>query len=302
MRCKDCQPTLTPFLKWAGGKRWLVANHPQLFPRTFARYIEPFLGSGAVYFHLAPKSALIADSNDDLIGVFRAIKKNWKLVESALKRHQRNHDATYYYLERARRHHVGYEKAARFIYLNRTCWNGLHRVNLRGEFNVPVGTKTTVCLDTDAFEAVASLLRKATILVSDFEPIIDKAKEHDFLFIDPPYITRHNFNGFIKYNDKLFSWLDQERLFMAVKRAARRGAKILVTNADHSSIRNLYRNLGTAVSLRRHSILAADAQNRGATTELAIMINYKPFSQERHLSAVTGSSSISQPAHIRQDP
>jgi DNA adenine methylase len=294
------QTPLTPFLKWAGGKRWLVAHYPELFPETFERYVEPFLGSGAVYFHLAPESAVIADSNAALIRTFREIRKSWRLVERALQRHHRNHDASYYYIERARRRFAGYEKAAQFIYLNRTCWNGLYRVNLRGEFNVPVGTKTSVCLETDDFKGIACLLYQATILQSDFEPVINQAKEGDFLFIDPPYVTRHNFNGFIKYNDKIFSWLDQERLADAIKRAARRGAKILLTNADHPSVRSLYRNVGNAKSVRRHSILAADSLNRGATTELAIMINYEQVSQEADLSAVTASNSISRPAHIHR--
>jgi DNA adenine methylase len=221
----DGRPIFIPFLKWAGGKRWLTAQYPGLFPKTIKRYVEPFLGSGAVYFHLAPTTALIADSNSDLIKTYLELRSNWRLVERALKRHDRNHSERYYYAERARKHLVAHEQAAQFIYLNRTCWNGLYRVNLRGQFNVPIGTKTAVHLDTDDFGCVSALLRQAKIVTSDFESIVDQARGGDFLFVDPPYITRHNFNGFVKYNEKLFSWADQERLASSIKRAACRGVE-----------------------------------------------------------------------------
>lgn len=265
---------LLPFLKWAGGKRWLAAQHKNLFPAEYDRYVEPFLGSGAVYFHLRPDLALISDANLQLINTYKEIRKNWRKIEQVLKRHHANHSEAYYYEERARKHRSPHESAAQFIYLNRTCWNGLYRVNLRGEFNVPIGTKTAVTLETDDFEGIASQLRGAELAHSDFERTIDNAKKGDFLFVDPPYITRHNFNGFVKYNDKIFSWDDQVRLANAVKRAKKRGAKILITNADHKSVRDLYRSLGSMFSITRNSVLAADSNNRGETTELAVIINY----------------------------
>lgn len=272
---------LLPFLKWAGGKRWLTSAYSHIFPEKFERYVEPFLGSGAVFFSLKPTSALLADSNAALISTYKQIRTHWTKIETALRRHHRNHDDKYYYEERSRKHEAAHEKAAQFIYLNRVCWNGLYRVNLRGEFNVPLGTKTAVVLDTDDFEQTAELLRRATLMVSDFEPILDSVEPTDFVFVDPPYVTRHNFNAFVKYNDRIFSWEDQERLSAAVKRAGSRGAKILVTNADHVSIRSLYKGVGDMLSLRRHSVLAADSKNRGATTELAIAINYEPRSNQK---------------------
>ena len=251
---------LLPFLKWAGGKRWLAAQHQFLFPSDFERYVEPFLGSGAVYFNIRPECALISDANAELINTYKEIKKNWRKVELALKRHHRSHDDTYYYEERARKHRSPHECAAQFIYLNRTCWNGLYRVNLRGEFNVPIGTKTAVSMETDDFASIAALLRNAEIVHSDFERTINRAKRNDFLFVDPPYITRHNFNGFVKYNNKIFSWNDQERLASAIECAKGRGVQILVTNADHQSVRNLYKSLGTLHSVTRSSVLAADSR------------------------------------------
>jgi DNA adenine methylase len=244
-------------------------------PVDFDRYVEPFVGSGAVFFYLRPAEAILADTNADLINVYEQIRGNWRKVERALRRHQAYHSKRYYYVERDRRHRALHERAAQFLYLNRTCWNGLYRVNLRGEFNVPVGTKTAVVLDTDDFASTASLLKAADLYVSDFETTLERAGAGDFAFIDPPYITRHNFNGFIKYNEDLFSWADQERLASAVRRAAERGVKMLVTNANHQSVRQLYRGIGTHTILNRNSVLAADSENRGLTTEIAIVVNYR---------------------------
>ena len=141
---------------------------------------------------------------------------------------------------------------------------------MRGEFNVPLGTKTAVMLPTDDFERTAKQLSRATITASDFEPIIDKATRGDFIFIDPPYTVCHNQNGFIKYNERIFSWEDQVRLRDAVARAARRGAKALVLNADHESIRKLYSGLGKISPIGRHSVIAGSAKHRRATSELLI--------------------------------
>ncbi|MBI3503663.1 MAG: Dam family site-specific DNA-(adenine-N6)-methyltransferase [Proteobacteria bacterium] len=277
---KGNSPILVPFLKWAGGKRWLFTTNGNLFPDKFNYYFEPFLGSGAVFFHLRPDKAVLADRNADLINVYEQIYLNWEKVFTVLKRHGRNHNNRYYYAERARQRKVGHERAAQFIYLNRVCWNGLYRVNLRGQFNVPIGTKTSVMLDTDNFAGAAQLLKRAAFSTSDFEPILAQSQKNDFVFVDPPYVTRHNFNGFVKYNDKIFSWNDQERLASAVAAAAARGTKILLTNANHISIRKLYQGLGTMVELKRNSVLAGDTKNRGSTTELAIVINYEIGSKQ----------------------
>jgi len=268
------EPILVPFLKWAGGKRWLTANYTHLFPTQFNKYFEPFLGSGAAFFYLRPSEAILSDANAELVNVYDQIRANWKLVELALKRHSRNHDEIYYYEERGRKHRAKHEKAAQFLYLNRTCWNGLYRVNLKGKFNVPIGTKDAVLLDTDDFEEASCALQKATLSTNDFEPILSLAKKNDFAFVDPPYVTRHNFNGFAKYNDKIFSWTDQQRLAQAIRTAALKGVQILLTNADHPSVRKLYAGLGRQVTLKRHSVLAADSENRGEITEIAILINY----------------------------
>ncbi len=131
-------------------------------------------------------------------------------------------------------------------------------------------------LPTDDFQSVSDALKNATLLSADFEDVIENAASGDFVFIDPPYTVKHNVNGFLKYNEKIFRWEDQIRLASAVNRAAKRNVKILITNANHKSIRNLYRDVGYLKKLSRFSVLAGDKNSRGKTTELAIMINYEP--------------------------
>lgn len=263
-----------PFLKWAGGKRWLVTSKQLPTPATYSRLVEPFLGSGAVYFSLQPKKALLADINSDLITLYKQIKKAPEALERLMNKHQRKHSAAYYYAVRAQVARNDVESAARFLYLNRTCWNGLYRVNLNGEFNVPIGTKQTVVFESDDFSALARILKGATLKCSDFEKIVDDCEEGDFLYVDPPYTVQHNFNGFLKYNERIFTWADQTRLRNALMRAKARGVAIAVTNADHESIRTLYASFGEYCQLQRHSILAGDASKRRKTTEALYITNY----------------------------
>jgi len=149
---------IEPFLKWAGGKRWFAQGHHHLLPGNFNRYIEPFLGGGAIFFKLQPSRGVLADINGDLINVYRVIRDNWGDLIERLVDHQRKHSEEYYYKVRASACLDLIDQAAKFIYLNRTCWNGLYRVNLKGEFNVPKGTKSSVILDTDDFHAISALL------------------------------------------------------------------------------------------------------------------------------------------------
>jgi DNA adenine methylase len=261
---------IVPFLKWAGGKRWLVTTYPEIFPKKFKSYFEPFLGSGAIYFHLRPNSAVLSDVNRELINTYKAIRDNWRLVYRYLTLHHNNHTKSYYYKIRSTVPVSLYKAASRFIYLNRACWNGLYRVNIRGEFNVPIGTKTRILLPSDNFGVLSKFLSKATICNNDFAIIVNRSKRGDFIFVDPPYTVKHNLNGFVKYNEQLFSWPDQERLFECLCSASKKGVKILMTNADHESIRKLYRNHFDLISLRRPSIIAANSNFRQTTTELVI--------------------------------
>ena len=259
----------TPFLKWAGGKRWLASQVCALTPTSLNRYIEPFLGSGAVYFALEPKKSILSDVNPDLINCYFAIRDHWQAVERQLQEHHAYHCTKYYYLIRNTKFQSSTKRAAQFIYLNRTCWNGLYRVNLNGQFNVPIGTKSAVVMDTDDFEWTSDLLKTAKLICCDFETTINRASKNDFVFVDPPYTARHNMNGFVKYNEKLFSWTDQIRLRAALERAVERGARVLVTNANHSSVKELYKSFKQR-PISRQSILAADPAFRSGIDELLI--------------------------------
>ena len=270
--CYEGTVPLRPFLKWPGGKRWFVTRHADAFPVNFNVYIEPFLGSGCVYFHLKPKKAILGDTNGELISAFRGLRQSWKRATALLDAHQENHGTRHYYTVRNQSPKCIVEKAARLIYLNRACFNGIWRVNQKGEFNVPKGTRNRILFDTDNFASAAQLLRNATLRVADFEKLIDKAKRSDLVFADPPYTVQHNLNGFIKYNEKLFSWEDQVRLAAALARARDRGAYIVSTNANHRSLRKLYRLHGFRLkSVSRFSSISATAESRRQFEELLIV-------------------------------
>lgn len=261
---------LTPFLKWAGGKRWLVRAQPDLFNVEYNNYYEPFLGGGAVFFHLEPSTAILSDKNEHLINLYNQIKSAPKELYNELKKHQELHSKEYYYLIRSARPDCPTKRAAQFLYLNRTCWNGLFRVNLKGDFNVPIGTKSTVIIQDENFEEISKRLRNATIFTGDFEATIDKAGNGDLLFVDPPYTVKHNNNGFVKYNESIFSWDDQERLAASLTRADARGVKIISTNADHKSVRSLYQDKLNIHTVSRASVLAGKSSARTNTTEILI--------------------------------
>ena len=262
-----------PFLKWAGGKRWLVPNQLDEFPDEYNRYFEPFLGSGAVFFALNPKSAVLSDTNQDLIEVYTAIKLDWRRVMKELRRHQKRHDENpeeYYYAQRACRRRSIFTKAGQFIYLNRTCWNGLYRVNLDGQFNVPKGARDTILRDSDNFQSISSLLKNVTLQVVDFEDVIAMAEPNDLVYADPPYTVEHKNNNFIRSNDELFSWHDQIRLRNALLDARRRGVHVVASNGNHRSIRELYKEFFEMKAVMRKSTIAAEPQHRGVAQELLI--------------------------------
>lgn len=259
-----------PFLKWAGGKRWLASKFPEFFPASFNNYLEPFLGSGAIYFYLKPHTAILSDLNAELIETYAAIKSDWQRVFSHLVVHQRNHSKEYYYQIRARNCRSEFTRAAKLIYLNRTCWNGLYRVNLKGEFNVPIGTKDKIIDVEESFFEIAKLLQNAQLITNDFENIIDKAMLGDFLFVDPPYTVKHNYNGFVKYNENLFAWDDQIRLRDALIRAANRNVKILLTNACHKSVIELYEDFFEIRIVERASIISGSNIGRGSYEEIIV--------------------------------
>jgi DNA adenine methylase len=224
-----------------------------------------------VFFHLKPARALLGDINAELVNVYKAIKDNWVGLEDLLREHHGRHGFRYYYRIRDMELRAPLSRAAQFLYLNRTCFNGIYRVNLDGKFNVPKGTKDKVLVDTDNFIEISRCLTNAELRASDFESLVDDARKGDFLFADPPYTVRHNINGFLKYNETLFSWADQERLATALARARKRGVTIVGTNANHKSVRELYKDHGFRLSVvSRYSSISASSESRRQFDELLI--------------------------------
>lgn len=261
---------MQPFLKWAGGKRWLFDSEFKSKIPRFDRYVEPFLGGGAGFFALKPSRALLSDLNPDLINLYQVVRDRPRELRRAMQAHHERHCREYYYQTRDAKPRGRIQAAAWMLYLNRTCWNGLYRLNKNGEFNVPIGTKQMVYLDTDNFEALSELLSGAELTTSDFQQTIDQCGDGDLLFVDPPYTVKHNMNGFVKYNERIFCWADQERLRDALFDASARGASIILTNADHRSIRELYQGFGTHESVARRSVISGKADGRAEITELMV--------------------------------
>lgn len=265
--------SISPLLKWAGGKRWLI-NSGQL-PKipAFRRYIEPFLGGGAMLFSLHPHVGLVSDLNGELVNFYQVVRDHPLELEERLSEHQNNHCRSHYYRVRESNPHFPLDKATRFLYLNRACWNGLYRENLKGKFNVPIGSKTKLLFGYDDFFSVSDCLKNVDVRCADFESTIDKADDGDFIFVDPPYTVKHNFNGFVKYNSNIFSWRDQIRLASALERASKRGCSIIAANADHETVRELYSQIATYQPIYRHSVLASDPKKRTNVSEALFTFN-----------------------------
>jgi len=265
---------VNPFMKWAGGKRWLFKRYRHLFPDKIGRLIDPFLGGGSAFFLLQPESALLGDLNPDLIEMYECVRDYPRELAKRLAAYQKQHSPEFYYRVRSARPRKKLEKAARLLYLNRTCWNGLFRVNLKGEFNVPVGTKTKIFEAPDEFVRASETLLRATLSASDFADIIRKAKKGDVVFADPPYFDTHKkHDRFLKYNKNLFSWDDQIRLCEEVLSARSRGATCFITNPNNRALVRMYRSSGVVRILKRHSVLAGAASARRKNQEILIELH-----------------------------
>jgi DNA adenine methylase len=255
-----------PVLKWAGGKQWLARAAQLLTPSGWrGRYYEAFLGGGSFFFALAPSRATLGDRNEELIAAYRTLSTDAAGVIRELRTYP--YDKAFYYAMRSAAPVGQRASAARFIYLNRTCYNGLYRVNREGAFNTPFGRYTNpgIC-NPERLRRAATLLSRATLLATDFETLTARAKPGDLVYFDPPYITGHQNNGFLKYNSRLFTWADQERLATRALSLAERGVHVLVSNADYPSVIELYAGLRFTRIYRRTAI-AGSSTARGATSE-----------------------------------
>lgn len=254
-----------PLMRWAGGKRRLLEHLLALVPQKFGRYFEPFLGGGAVYFALKPECATLSDKNDELIECYKAVKEDPEGVITELRKLKNSEES--YYRVRDMVPASGTRKAARFLYLTTLSFNGIYRQNLLGQFNVPYsGKHHVVPADVLPIRETSDALRNATLLHVDFQEAIMGARRGDVVYFDPPYTVAHGNNGFIKYNAKIFSWEDQERLAKVAERLADRGCTVIVSNADHPSILSLYPTFELH-RVERSSVIAASSTFRKLTTE-----------------------------------
>lgn len=259
-----------PFIKWAGGKNWLTSRLGNFLPDKFNNFHEPFLGGGVVYFYLRPTNlSFLSDLNPDLINAFKQVRANTNHVVYHLDSFN-NSEQSYYKLRTT----ISTDKvfnAAKFIFLNKTCYNGIFRVNASGSFNVPYGHDPNANVyDIDNLLAVRRSLRKAQLHTQDFYKALDKIERGDLVFLDPPYTVAHNNNGFIEYNQKIFSWEDQERLADFVARIINRGAYYVLTNAVHNNIADLYKGLGKRYELERCSTITSQIKKRKIISEYLI--------------------------------
>lgn len=266
MGVDDDDRIIKPFLRWAGGKSWLVKHLSVIRKTNYRNYHEPFLGGGATFFFLQPNGhSFLSDLNGDLIETFEAVKNDVRGVIRSLKTF--GNSETEYYDIREREYKLLHQRAAKFIYLNQTSYNGIYRVNLKGKYNVPYGFRTKEFLDEKSLMVIHYALQNATLIQQDFYSISKNIKKRDLVFLDPPYTVSHNNNGFIKYNEKLFSLDDQIRLSKLIDEIKRKDAFYILTNAAHATIDNIFEKGDKKLILNRASLIGGINSKRGQTSE-----------------------------------
>lgn len=262
-----------PFLKWAGGKGRLIPQYQPFLPArdTFHTYYEPFLGGGAIFFHLLPRRAYLMDINPELVNVYQQVRDNVERVIELLQQHKLRHCKTYYYEVRSHFSGTPAERAARLIYLNRTCFNGLYRENSQGHFNVPMGSyKNPQICHSDLLRAVSFALQGTRIEVRSFESLVDRViKPSDFVYFDPPYYPLSATSKFTSYNRDAFTEDDHIRLRDVFATLAQRGVPVMLSNSDCPFVRELYTgfNIHTISAIRA---INANTQRRGKITEVLV--------------------------------
>lgn len=262
-------PTIEPFVRWAGGKTWLIPHLLAIVENLhIEHYHEPFLGGGAIYFSMEhTKRSYLSDANTQLINAYIQVRDNpEKLIEVFTQFHNTEDD--YYRIRAEITGENTIENAAKFLYLNQTSYNGLYRVNRDGQYNVPYGFRTNWFYDPERIKAASLRLQNARISTGDFEVNKYRIRENDLVFLDPPYTVSHNNNGFIAYNQKLFSLEDQQRLKRFIEYIKAKGAFYILTNAAHETIREIFLTHGDRIiELQRNSLIGGRNAARAAISE-----------------------------------
>lgn len=266
-----------PFLKWAGGKSQLLSSYERFFPGEFRRYFEPFTGGAAVFFHLRHTrnefQAELSDLNQDLINCYEIVRDRPDDLIEKLKEHENSQE--YFYKIRAQNPDKlsDLEKAARFIFLNKTCFNGLYRVNSKGQFNVPFGFyKNPRTCNEEVIHACSLALQETKLSCRPFEEVVRRAGKGDFVYFDPPYHPLNSTSNFTSYTKNSFSADDQIRLAETVKRLSNKGCYVMLSNSDSAFIRELYSQfrVETVEAMRA---INCKAERRGKITE-TLILNY----------------------------
>ncbi|HSN27599.1 MAG TPA: DNA adenine methylase [Kofleriaceae bacterium] len=268
-----------PIVKWVGGKTRLLPELLARLPERFGRYYEPFAGGAALFFRVAPRRAVLADSNADLIGLYTAVAADVNAVIRRLEMHHKAHDESHYYDMRAKWNDrdVSWstpERAAAFIYLNKTCFNGLWRVNRSGAFNVPIGryTDPPICVP-DALKAASDALSRAELRCADYRRAVADAKPGDFLYFDPPYDPVTPTANFTSYSADGFGPDDQRALADTARELVARGCKVMLSNSDTPFIRSIYKGFRVE-RVKCPRAINSNAAKRGDVDEVIVTGGY----------------------------
>jgi len=266
-----------PFLKWAGGKSQLLTELLARVPKSFNCYFEPFLGGGALFFGLQPKKARLSDNNSELINCYSVVRNNLDQLLEDLHKHK--YESEYYYTIRKSDRAPDFAslpaiaRASRFIYLNKTCYNGLYRVNSKGQFNVPMGRYTApTIVDEVNLRACSSVLANADVSVAAYDHVETSAEAGDFVYFDPPYLPRNATSNFTSYTEGGFAEAEHERLGDLCRKLNQKGVFFMVSNSHTRAIWEIYKGFNVSVVNANRSI-NSKAKRRGRIEEY-IITNY----------------------------
>ena len=263
-----------PIMKWAGGKTQMLSDIMPKIPKKYGKYIEPFIGGGALFFALNPDKAIIADRNPELINMYQQVADNVETVISYLKKYKNTKEDFYEVRSLDWLKLKKEEAAARMIYLNKTCFNGLYRVNKKGQFNVPFGKyKAPNFCDEEVLYAASDVLKKATIECGDYLSVLKKyAEPGDFIFLDPPYLPISEYSDFKRYTKEQFYEEDHIELAKEVKRLQELGCYVILTNSNHPLVHELYADYKIEVIQTKRYISCNGSKRKGED----IIVNILP--------------------------
>ena len=269
---------LSPVVKWVGGKRQLLDDIIPLLPDNFSTYVEPFVGGGALLFEIQPKKAIVNDLNHELINLYKVIKDNPNELLLLLEEHELNNSEEYFYQIRALDRSESYdqmsdiEKAARIIYLNKTCYNGLFRVNQSGQFNSPYGKyKNPNIVNKPVVLAMANYFQNnnITLLNGDYKLALKKLRKGAFVYFDPPYMPISSSSSFTGYTENGFDKKQQIELKEECDKLNSRGIKFLLSNSDHPFIRDLYKDY-EIITVRAKRSINSNSNKSGEIKEVLV--------------------------------